>query len=125
MPRQMRGEMRLLPCMVLRVASVGLACTSLAACCDEYTLRSIKSDDGATARVVSRECGATVGYITKVMIDSHEVLRMNADARTVSVRWEGGGRTLFVSIPDEVSSRDIFLKENTVDRRTIKYERGS
>ena len=49
---------------------------------------------------------------------------MNADARTVSVRWEGDGKTLFISIPDYIASRDIFVKESSADGRVIKLRRS-
>ena len=108
---------------MLRLALICGACASLGACCDEYTVQTASSFDGATARVISRECGATAGYVTKVVVDSREVLRMSADPRTVSLKWAIDGRTLFVSIPEEVSRRDIFVKEDAAGRRAIKYQR--
>ena len=81
------------------------------ACCEDSTVQSATSADGAVVRVVSRECGA-------------EILRMNAGARTVSVRWEGDGKTLFISIPDDIASRDIFVKESSADGRVIKLRRS-
>jgi len=94
-----------------------------AACCEENALQTARSVDGAIARVVSRECGATVGYVTKVMLGPREILRMNADARTVSLEWASDGKSLFVSIPEDVARRDIFVKENTADGRSIVYRR--
>jgi len=94
------------------------------ACCEDSTVQSATSADGAVVRVVSRECGATVEFVTRVMLGSREILRMNADARTVSVRWEGDGKTLFISIPDDIASRDIFVKGSSADGRVIKLRRS-
>jgi hypothetical protein len=94
------------------------------ACCEDSTVQSATSADGAVVRVVSRECGATVEFVTRVMLGYREILRMNADARTVSVRWEGDGKTLFISIPDDIASRDIFVKESSADGRVIKLRRS-
>ena len=107
------------------VAICGAAVSFSFGCCEENTVESARSVDGVLARVVSRECGGTVGYVTKVMLGSREILRMNANARTVSLQWEADGKTLLVSIPDDVASRDIFVKENTAGGRAIKYRRRS
>jgi hypothetical protein len=93
------------------------------ACCEESTVQSAKSVDGAVAHVVSRGCGATVGFVTRVMLGRREILLMNADARTVSVRWESDGKTLLISIPDDVTSRDIFAQKSSADGRAINYRR--
>jgi len=61
-----------------------------------------------------------VGYVTKVMLGSREILRMNANARTVSLQWEADGKALLVLIPVDVASRDIFVEENAAGGRAIK-----
>ena len=107
---------------MVRVIAICTAAISFG-CCEDYVVQSARSVDGAVARVVSRECGATVGFVTKVMLSSHEVLQMHADARTVSVQWESDGKTLLVTIPDEIARRDIFVKKSSADGRTIRYVR--
>jgi hypothetical protein len=47
---------------------------------------------------------------------------MSADARDVRIRWSVDGKTAIVSIPDYVSSRDVFLQEHAAKRKTIQYE---
>jgi len=106
----------------VRMAVVCGAAISFA-CCEDTTVHSAKSVDGAVARVVNRGCGATVGFVTRVMLGRREILLMNADARTVSVRWESDGKTLLISIPDDVASRDIFAQKSSADGRAIKYRR--
>jgi len=108
-----------MPTTVRMVAICGAAISF--GCCEDRILQSAKSVDGGVARVVSRECGATVGFVTRVMLGSREILRMNADARTVSVQWESNGKTLLVSIPDDIAGRDILVRESSADGRMIKY----
>ena len=109
--------MRRLPILTCIVAILS------SACCEETTVHSARSVDGTSAKVVSRGCGATVGFVTRVMLGSNEVLRMNADARTISVAWGDDGKTLFVSIPEDVATRDIFVKESKAAGRNILYRR--
>lgn len=77
---------------------------SMAACCGGVVFKSDPANDGATVLVVSRECGGTTAPITSIFVDSEEILRMNADATTVSLRWENDGSMLIVSTPDDVST---------------------
>jgi hypothetical protein len=104
-------------------AVISAICLSLSACCDERARAEVRSSDGAAASIVERGCGATTRFVTKVFVDGREVFRANADPREVSVKWQGDGRMLFVSLPEGLSSRDIFVKRDAAGARTIKYVR--
>ncbi|HWE22357.1 MAG TPA: hypothetical protein VG496_00325 [Myxococcales bacterium] len=84
---------------VLASLVAAVASASLVACCGAVVFESDPGNGGATVLVAAQQCNATTEPVTSVFVDSEEVLRMNADPETVSVRWENDGATLVVSMP--------------------------
>jgi hypothetical protein len=107
-------------------ATWGILLVLCAGCdlCREDVVREARASDGRVARVAYRNCGATTGFATAVMLIG--TLR-NTDLIVVRgkwplpVAWEADG-DLRVDLPAGLAAADVFIKKQS--KQTIKVSRG-